>query len=83
MPEFNWGIAALVCAISIVADFVWAAYIKHVTDKSAWSAAILCAIIVGLGAITTRSWIQDPRMTPSAMLGAAIGTFIFVKMSKE
>ena len=73
----------LVFIATVILDWIWAMYIIHTSKKNAFRASILSTLIVCIGSFVTLAYIHDWRAIIAAALGAFIGTFLSIKLSKH
>ncbi len=64
-------------------DWMWGRYIIHTAQKNAVKSSLYASILTAFGAYITISYVSDHRMLIPAVLGAFVGTYISVKMSRD
>lgn len=60
-------------------DVVYARYTQAITAGKSTGAALYAAILIGLSAFVTVSYVQDHWLVVPLVAGAAIGTWVAVK----
>lgn len=71
----------LVFTATVTADFFWARWAVHATNKQAFRASFYGGAIIACSGFTIFEYTQDPWLLIPAALGAGLGTFIAVQMS--
>ena len=71
----------LIFTVAVTADYFWARYTAHVSDKNRVRSAWYSFLIILCSGFTVVEYTQDHWLLVPAALGAAVGTFIAVKPS--
>lgn len=77
--------AILIFFVVALADFLWAAYIRHIAEGNPLKSAIYAAFISAVGSIATIVYVSDHRMIVPMILGAFVGTYfsVYLRSKKE
>jgi hypothetical protein len=78
---FNWGIAAIMFAISVLVDVFVVKHVHYVNNKRAAKASNSSVAISALGMISTLIFVDNPLYTIPILLGVWLGTYLPIKYS--
>jgi len=73
----------MVFILTVIADWLWAMYIIHTSDKKALKASIMAVLVWGIGSIITISYIDDKRLLIAGLFGAFVGTYLSIWYSNH
>jgi hypothetical protein len=79
MENFSWYTAALVFAVYVVFDILYALYVLFVSQKRAIAASCTGSVLYSLGAVGVMSYTDNVLYLIPLSLGAFVGTYIAVK----
>lgn len=75
--------ALLIFAAVFCTDWLWASYIINTAKKNVTKSSVLSGLIVGIGAFTTITYVEDHTMIIPAVIGGMLGTVVGVKYNKD
>ena len=73
----------LVFLLVTIVDFIWARYIAHTAKNNAIKASCYAAILTLMGSVVTIAYVDNHYMIIPAALGALVGTYLSIKLSKK
>lgn len=79
MADFSWATAALVFAVYVVFDILYALYVICVSRRQAVAASAISSVLYSLGAYGVMTYLHNPVYIIFLALGAFIGTYVAVK----
>jgi uncharacterized membrane protein YfcA len=79
MENFSWLTAALVFAVYVVFDILYALYVLCVSRKQAVAASAISSVLYSLGAYGVMTYLHNPWYVVPLACGAFLGTYIAVK----
>ena len=77
--HFNWFTAATVFVVYVVFDILYALYVLCVSQKRAFAASGISALLYSLGAYGVMSYLHNIWYLVPLAAGAFIGTYIAVR----
>lgn len=81
--SLGWAETLIVFFSTLVADLLWAVYIRRVSEGKSLQAATYSAFIVLLGAIAVASYVENSWYLFPAIVGAFVGTLITIEFDKR
>ncbi len=79
----SWTEGAIVFISTLVADLLWAIYIRRVGEGKSFQAALYSAFIVLLGAVAVAGYVENSWYLFPAIVGAFVGTLITIEFDKR